>query len=290
MKRIAVGIDFSQPSDVALSHAMGLARRWNGSLVLLHVYSPVASAYAGAAAHRVHNVLTEQLDAARQLLNRKREEVVAAGIPATSQLIAGDPKRGLAGAAGDAQASLLVVGSHGHTGLKRFIMGSVAELAVRLSEIDTLVARSPDGGSYARVLVPVDFTERSDAAMELAVRMADHRGAIDVMHAIEPPVYVASADAMGLAMSAVESEAGKQGASVLERFRQRFPETSFSLVRDTAATAISKRLENADYDLVVLGSHGRTGVARWVLGSVAEATVRHAPCSVLVAKSEVDVD
>jgi len=178
---------------------------------LFHVYSPVASAYAGAAAHQVEAGLQAQRDQARAIIAAKRDQAESAGVDARCELVAGDPKRGLGNAAEAAGASLLVVGSRGRTGLERFLIGSAAERAVRSSVIDTLVARSPEGGHYRRILVPVDLFDHSERTLSTAMRLASRAGAVDLLHAIEPVASVGLSQTLGLAMAAVEQETNKRG-------------------------------------------------------------------------------
>ena len=80
-----------------------------------------------------------------------------------------------------------------------------------------------------------------------------------------------------LALSAAES-----GQKLLDRYARSELTLGFESVRGRAGHSIQAQLKKHDYDLVIMGSHGRRGLARFLLGSVAEKTVRHASCSVLV--------
>lgn len=286
---IAVGVDFSEHAEPALAHAAALAAARDVALVLIHVAPdawPVlgpAGSLSVEAARRELNAETDQ--ALSRLADRVRRDHPELDVRRAH--VDGRATRDLAPAAVDAGAGLLVVGTHGRTGIGRFIMGSVAERTVRDSEVDVLVARGDGAPPYRRVLVAFDFSEPAAAAMDRAIEAVAADGAIHVLHAVDqllptPPEGSPATTAAWYeeVFDAAERKAGEE----LARWRKRFAEVSLSCVTGAASTAIQDELGRSDYDLLCIGSHGRSGVKRWLLGSVAETTVRHASVPVLVAK------
>jgi nucleotide-binding universal stress UspA family protein len=145
-----------------------------------------------------------------------------------------------------------------------------------------------------RILVPIDFSEASKAALERAFGLAERFGAsVTVLHAWDLPPYVTTQ--MSLAMP------GKPGQSfeefMLENAKNGMTEALASIekpvgvevaqrfVRGEAWRAITDAAKSG-YDLVVMGTHGRTGLDRVLLGSVAEKVIRHAPCAVMTVRAE----
>src|SRR4051812_25717784 len=139
----------------------------------------------------------------------------------------------------------------------------------------------------SRILVPVDFSESSHAALEYAVLLAKKFGAtVDILHAWQIPLVPGDAMLPGAGYSpvftqAVQSSAEENLGRLKAELRKELPEARAFLVMSDPATAILEQAEKG-YDLIVTGTHGRTGIKRFALGSVAERVVRHAPCAVLV--------
>ncbi len=141
----------------------------------------------------------------------------------------------------------------------------------------------------SNILVAVDFSENSDRALEAAIAYASKFGAhIEIVHAFEnslPAVYLPGSSSPD--MESV-SDARKAAKAMLERERKKAQaaglEVSTHLAEVPAATAITQLAEEISADLLVVGTHGHAGLSRLMMGSVAEHTVRRAPCSVLVVK------
>jgi universal stress protein A len=142
-----------------------------------------------------------------------------------------------------------------------------------------------------KILVPTDFSPASRAALKAACELARGAGAeVTLLHVYAPPVLaypefggLATVDAGLLryldgALGEVRREAElRLGRGVAAK-----------LLPGGAAAEISREAEEGGYDLVVVGSHGRTGLSRLILGSVAERTIQSAPCSVLVIREATE--
>jgi len=134
------------------------------------------------------------------------------------------------------------------------------------------------------VLHPTDLSELSGFAFRLACSVAhDYDARLVVLHVVEPPVVVGGEGAMLLA-PAVDLERLRQQ---LEQLRPKDPKIRLEhrMVQGDAATEILAAADASKCDLIVLATHGRTGLGRIVLGSVAEQVVRKASCPVLTVKT-----
>jgi nucleotide-binding universal stress UspA family protein len=288
LDRILVGVDFSPESDIAVLHAAELARSRSARLILAHVvslpsdlladssYDPLFRAQGGAAELGV-----EHRNQSDDLLQATAGRCQTLGIDTEAVLVDDNPSDGLARIADEVGADLLVVGTHGRTGLKRFLLGSVAERAARLARVHTLIARGPieEGGSYHRVMVASDFSAASDAAMAAALSIAPPDGRIEVVHCWQTPALPTGAlmERMRDDIRQAVQKRGEQWIASHGRGR-----VTFVPVEASAADGVLRRTEERGCDLIVTGSHGRRGARRWLLGSVTETIVRHAPCSVLI--------
>jgi nucleotide-binding universal stress UspA family protein len=283
-QKIVVGVDFSPASQRAVDHALMLARRCGASLTLVHVATVPPPAHlkpddSWAA------LLRERLSADRARLAELRERLAGQPVELSQVIVDGEPDPGLADAARELGADLVVVGTHGRTGLGRLLLGSVAEKTIRLASSSVLVARGevPASG-YRRVVVGTDFSPLAWAALERAVELVAPGGDIRVVYAWQAP-YI-EYDVAGRMFEALRQAAEAEVASHRERILTMPRPLGVTIGLDLADGAAFSVLDRASEaaDLVVVGSHGRRGVRRLLLGSVAEATVRHARCSVLVAR------
>jgi len=137
-----------------------------------------------------------------------------------------------------------------------------------------------------RILVPVDFSEPSLAALRYAVELArPFRATVDVMHVVETVAYAPMIGAT-VDLDRLREEQEREGRRQLDRLvatlRKRLGHRHAVLRIGTAAPSIVDEAERRGSDLIVMGTQGRHGVGRWVLGSVAERVVRGSGCPVLI--------
>jgi nucleotide-binding universal stress UspA family protein len=289
--RIAVGVDFSPGSVLATEHALAVARRIGADLALIHVglipIEPPASLPESmrSTAERWLGLIGERLADDRQRLAELRERLSGQGVEISHVVVDGYADTAIAATAHELGAALIVVGSHGHTGVRRFLLGSVAEKTVRLAERSVLVARGePPRGGYRRVVVGTDFSAHARRAVEQAIAIAAPDAEIRIVHAWQmPPLAVElPLTAVTDLRAAAEAAAAQYRGEILRLERPADQQLRVEVLDGPPATVLDELSDAAD--LVVVGSHGRRGVRRWLLGSVAEVTVRHARCSVLVAR------
>ncbi len=140
-RHILVPVDFGESSERALSTAVELARRFEARLTLLHVCEIPAYAYSGMAEAPV-DLLTPIEDAAEEQMSIKLPEVRKLYAPAEAIVRTGVAWQEILSAAEDAGADLIVMGTHGRSGMGHLLLGSVAEKVVRLSPIPVLTVRA----------------------------------------------------------------------------------------------------------------------------------------------------
>ncbi len=139
LKSILVPVDFSEPSDAALATAVELAKQYNATLTIVHVFD-LPPAYAGMDVPPM-DLMAPMVEAARKELDAKLAEVRASLPSAQIVMGQGAPWREILAAAEDTHADLIVVGTHGRGGIKRVVLGSVAERVVRHSPVPVLTIR-----------------------------------------------------------------------------------------------------------------------------------------------------
>lgn len=290
--KIVVGVDFSEESEIAARQALGVARHLGGELVLVHVCATVELPKVSpgpmqALEHEWRDASARELAAARDALGRLRERMSGQGADVSQLLVEEYPDEGIWAAARELAARLIVVGTHGRTGLRWLQMGSVAQKVVRYSEIDVLVARRERREGFHRILVGTDFSASAERALDGAIELAAPGAAIDIVHYLDAGRMIGgnfgASQLLPTALERMTELARGQGEELLARKQAPGLALRFRVSTERPVPGLIHSLELQPCDLVALGSHGRRGIRRLVLGSVAENVVRHAPCSVLVA-------
>jgi nucleotide-binding universal stress UspA family protein len=268
IRRILVPADCGPCGAAAYHRALPLARRVGAELHLVHASIPQDAVD----------------DDPVVFLPPYPDDVRVVEADVRGQAVAG----ALVDYAWDHDADLAVVGTHGRRGFAHLFLGSVAEHVVREAPCPVLTVHADaEDASVRRILVPVDFSGRSDDAVRYARELADLYGAkVDLLHAVdtgfEPDVY-----GVGLLWHEAVPD-------IVERCRVAMAETAEDLLGacageayvelDSPSAAVLHAVEQRGVDLVVMATHGRTGLKRFALGSVAERVVQHAPCPVFVVK------
>lgn len=289
--------DFSAGANGAWAHAVQMARHHQARLHLLNVApglgeDPVRSAYAigagdtdvyekvKAKAHEMMDALVEDAGAGDLDVVRAHERGVAAGPVIMDYADAHD-------------VELIVMGTHGRRGMKRFVLGSVAEEVVQEASCSVMTVRSerdevPTPQPIERVLVPVDLSAYTVPLFRAALNMAATYGArIDMLHVVEPlpfPVPLIG----GLTLHDLVSDPAEQARKQLEQLAGSITHPSVTVESHVeeghAAKTIVEQTDALDSDLVMIASHGLSGVERFMLGSVTARVVRQAACPVLVTR------
>ena len=289
--KILTALDFGDSSLEALRQARALAHSVGGSLAVCHVLpgthdlsllfpdqSLVADADVATEDKRVRDALREH---ARAKLGLELTEIFIERGAAYAALVR---------CAEGQDADFLVVGSHERSGLTRAVLGSVAERVVRHAHCSVLVARPPQ--ETGLVLAATDLSDPSLPAIVAGAAAAKRSGAkLLVVSALDWNQGTVGA-AGGLFGSLpvvppadVQQQVREVLRSTLEQAMKRAGAVGEARVLDGApADAIVACAAEAGAEVIVVGTHGRTGFMRVALGSVAEQVIRHAACSVLVVR------
>jgi nucleotide-binding universal stress UspA family protein len=184
------------------------------------------------------------------------------------------------------RASLLVVGYRGATGLARVWLGGVAEKVARLAHCPVLIARPKSG--TRRIVVGTDFSNPALPAIHAACDEARRiDGTVILAHSLEMPMMLpdgaglTGAEGSGALIGRLEVDAKQKLKAAMDECR--VPGES-RLTLEPPSIALVRLAEAVEADLLVVGTRGRTGLRRILLGSVAEAVARLAGCSVLVVR------
>lgn len=280
--KILCPIDFSPGSQKARELATRIATQANAELVLLY------SAYVPALSFSIESFPSYLVDdlvvEGQRGLDAAVAEAIAAGAKNTKGiLVNGLPWSEIVSALEREPFDLCVIGTHGRTGLSRVLLGSVAEKVIRHAPCSVLAVRPESNtAAFSRILVPTDFSDSANHALELAKQLVRADGSIALLHVLELPVNWS-----GKISDELAQDLDKRSTAALATLSARV--TTAAVTHSTrigyaGAQTLATLEDDRTIDLVVMGSHGSTGVKRMLLGSVAEKVVRHARCPVLVAR------
>ena len=277
--KILVCTDGSPDSEGAITAALQLAKATGSMVVLLEVIFYLAGYELQSPDTLVSPMVNLELmqiqeTAANERLETWRAEAAREGVTLEPRVRTGSSAyEGILEEAGETQPDLIIMGRHGYTGLTRLLMGSVTARVIGHSPCHVLVAPRGVPLSFERLLVASDGSPFSEAAWNEALSLAKAMGSALI------GVAVATSDRdIPTATEAVrhlEAAASQQGITLDTMILTGRPEEG-----------IVKAAEFKQASLIVVGSHGRTGLKRLLMGSVAERVIGHAKCPVLVVKKK----
>ena len=286
MKQILVATDFSQQSDSAVRHGVNIACSTEAGLRIVHVVeTPADEEGLESAQPAVQHWHSD--DEAR--VASEVEACAAEGIDIAQEVVdAPSTAEGLQSVVDTHGADLTIVGSTGLSGIKQGLLGSTAQKVLRTVQTHVLVARgeTPPATGYERILIPTDFSVPAEKALQLAVMLAAPDAQFDLVHYWRVPEATRADEYSQLVIDTVGNSVKERGRKLLESFQNEAPNAKFYSVQASPERGIAQKLEEGDYDLVVVGSYGRSNLRRWLLGSVAEYAARTSPCAVAVARPD----
>jgi len=278
---ILVPTDGSECAQAAVEYAEDLATRYDARVHALCV----ADSRTLENAPQYDQIKKEREEVAEKTCN----DISVSGVAVEQAVRTDIPHKAILRYATEQDIDLIVMGTHGRTGVERYLLGSVTEKVVRLSDVPVLTVKAEDDGEvtypYTDILVPTDGSEGAEAAIDPAVDVAstyDARlHALSVIDTMAMGVDVRS----GAILDALEESA----QSAVDTIEEQATQASVSaveteIVHGSPYRGIRSYVEENDIDLVVMGTHGRTGIERYLLGSVAEKTVRTSPVPVMTVR------
>ena len=289
MAPILVPLDGSDFSEQAIPVASSIAERWHAPLRLARVHVPLSSeVHCADGLVVVDN--QRDLDARRSdaAYLEQRRGAAEAGIE-TALLQGPAVSTALAAEAEHSGARLVVMTTHGRSGLPRLLLGSVASGLVRRSPVPVLLVRPgqvPAPRAFRRVLVPLDGSDLARSILDHVHCVAEPDARLVLLTVVEPIAWVAWPDAAGIGVPDQDEQVAAVKAALDEeaqRLRGRGfdVETRVSVSRSCAQEILAVA-RAVDAELVALATHGRSGLARAALGSVAEEVVHGSHVPVLL--------
>ena len=290
IQNILVPTDFSEMSIRVMEPASRLSGRFTASMHLVHIREP-GYPTGFIAAEPALSVMTYEQQAKERAVSELNALAHKYGVPtARCHVLCGTaPFNEICGLAGKIRADLIVMPTHGRTGLEHMFLGSTAERTVRHSPCPVFIMRQLCNGlfekkaGYKKILVPVDFSDCSREGLRYAIKFAERFGAkLIVLHVISLPYpYITDV--------ALTDEMRKERERRMQKFLQNveFRDIKFqtAITTGTPIMEICSFSAKKEVELIIISTHGLSGLKHVSTGSVAEKIVRHAVCPVLVGPS-----
>lgn len=292
--------DFSVYAEHAKEYAFALSKDANGTVHIAHVVDTTHLPYVAlGGAFASGDILDRTIDSMKEHAQARLDKYVELAalhdIVAQAHLAVGKPAEEIIKLGAQLNCDLTIMGTHGRSGFDRLVFGSTCDKVVRLSPIPLLAIKHPEhefvkeGKPIAlkRVLCPCDFSHFSQDAIPFASDLCSEFGATLVLtHVVDSrldyPEFMPGMErrnAPYLHYSAIE---------MLEDLAEKHAKipTEVEVFTGVPDREIMEAVKVKNIDLVVMATHGRTGIAHALLGSTAEKVVRMAPCPVLTVRPD----
>ena len=291
-------MDGSKLSEAALAYVIPLAKALNSRVVLLHAKSdPYADMFGGARAERIY--AAHRAEGARatasEYLESVRGRLQAEGAQCDIHSEHGAPAAVILNYIERHSPDLVALSTHGHSGLRRMVVGSVTTTILPRAEIPVLVVHPNEDElftevSFESLVVPLDMSSRSENVLPLAVQLVDalnldttlitcipspsqmYIGSVPEVYPYPDDVMQQTQDAADEYLEEVSTAANKGRALI----------SQWESLEGGPASRIVEYAQAQPGSLIAMCTQGRTGLGRWVLGSVTDAVIRSGNTPVLV--------
>lgn len=304
-EHIVVPLDASKLSETILDYVTPLAKTLGSKVVLLHAVSDqYADAFEGVASvsEEVAGLKQKELVAANTYLAAVGERVKAQGVEVDTHAEYGSPTAVILNYIVKRRPDLVAMSTNGRSGLKRMIVGSVTAAVLPHADAPMLVIHPSDdgkqqpGGALDNVVIPLDMSFRSESILPVAMGLSKELNlSANLVTCVPEPSRVYASTMPGMypysddLMQQAEQTTSDYLAEVADNVKREYGvEAGCELLHGSPASAIVRRVETKPNSLIAMSTNGRTGIGRWVLGSVTEAVVRSSGNPVLIVHSEDD--
>ena len=294
--RILLATDGSAPAETALELARSIPWPEGSTIRVVSVIEPVeailSAAWTPTLAQDIEQQAEELLASAEVVLEHAARQLAASGVTVEREVMRGRAASCVVEDATRFRADLIIIGSRGHGSISSMLLGSVSAEVADHAPCPVLVARVP---RLTRLVLGADGSDYALAAEEWLKRWPIFgQAAIEVTSV----AYVGAPWTSGLALSAYSGSAAEYAQAdrqimtdhqqvaeaVAERLRSAGLRATARVAEGDAAHELIRVAAQDAADAIVIGTHGRTGLARLIMGSVARNVMLHAPCSVLIVR------
>lgn len=298
LRRILVPTDGSDSAEAAISLAIRLARKHDAEIVLCNTvdYITIAAETSAAFAVDLADTFAAMDEAAKEILDAAAARLKAAEVKYSAYKIEGRPPVAIVSYAVEREVDAIVIGTRGLGGLPHLLLGSTAEGVLRTAAMPVFVVHAshrkiePTNG-FGTILVAVDDSEPSDAAAAFGAELAAKDGSrLLLLNVIDSEALHEQSARYGNYISAVHEEWKREAGRLLESVGKEAKDVGAAsaealITFGDPAEEIVARAKTTNTGLIAIGTHGRRGLRRLTIGSVAEEVVRKSNIPVVVVRS-----
>lgn len=301
-KRIVFPTDFGETAQSALRVASAMAAYYRAQLDIVSVVDSTVYAYAG---YPFATLAADLMKSAEEQLNKLKLPEEAKGVEVKRFVLSGNAAHEIADHAQRHSADLICMSTHARGAIGRFFLGSVADKVLHIAPCPVLVLRKPEGIAKAhataarkdekpfrKILFPTDFSPTANLALRRAIALTeDYDAELVVLHIVDDSLISTHVESerdiilKGLREHALAEMKAGLPTDLVENFH-----TVGVVKRGDPTKVIPAYAESNHCDLIVMGSHGRTGLGRVLLGSVADKVVRNAKCPVFIERAKQSIE
>jgi len=246
----------------------------------------------------------EEREQAQEYLHGLARRFAEAGAKVHGRVVEGPPAETILKTARDEGATMIAMSTHGRSGAARWVMGSVAEKVIRASEIPVLLVRSfrrssqgdlepatPQESPFRKILVPTDGSPESMAVVTPAENLGLLFGSQILLLHVQVPYFPATGIYPGMEGTYIPQQPPPppEKDPATSKMAERFAHAGLKVTRMTATGDPAAEIVDHSYasgvDLIAMATHGRSGLSRWMLGSVAERVLRSAGVPLLIVRA-----
>lgn len=294
-ERILVPLDGSNLAELALPYAEELAAAFNSEVILVHVSEPAESQY-----RHMHQLYLEEM--AGQMSNRIKDyriDMVSPVVTVSPVVLPGEPAEEIIDYAEKNNIGLIIMASHGRSGIMSWATGSVANKVLRATRVPVLLIRvikppqrAPGKHLLNRIILPLDGSEAGEAAVPYIQELIDRLESEVILFGVVPAGQHARTVG-GLDyilypeqhLELVKAEAREYLEGVYHRLTGRKGTVRVEIKVGDVAREIIEFAEETSASLIAISSHGRSGIAKWVFGSIAHKILQASNTPVLVVRA-----
>jgi nucleotide-binding universal stress UspA family protein len=295
IKKIVVPCDFSHLAKNALNLALFLTESFNAKLTVVHariLFEDNPNLIAGEIEslkeyeRRVDNIILKQMkedtDKHEHRLNIKHEIIRGYSVaPAILNYVNTN------------DFDLVILGTHGHTSIEHFLLGSVAEKVIKYAPCPVITLRPNIQLMRAprRILIPYDFSEYAKKSFQYAVNLAKKfKSVLDLLYVVDidvhPALYAWGMRSVLQIIPDIEKKAKSDFKKIIKEANANDIKINTFFKEGKPHREIIKFARDKGHDLIIMATHALSGIDRLLLGSVTEKVIRSAPCAVLTLKME----
>ena len=270
---VLVPTDFSPGATAALERTLRLPLATGAKIVLLHVLP-------GDVPDQVRGQVEDEARAS--MANAIAEATNRHGFEIVSELAAGSGYEQIIARARALDAGLIVIGRHGRRAIRDLFIGSTAERTVRYGDVPVLIVNQRPDHPYRKPLIALDLGDTAKRVADLALGVIEPDLDVDLLHVYRIP-YEGLYDS-SLMIREIEATASAAMSKLIASLGDEHARWHPIVRRGDTRTTILSEAVARESDLIAVGTHGRSGLARVLVGSVAEWVIAQAACDVLVTR------